>query len=325
MSKDIYHRARAYLNNTDRFDTYTDNGANLNTRLNGYLSDDFGYMKNGDLHQRIKRLQGNGANSNGGLDLSQRLNNYISDSDFYPSAENQNINLQQRLNNYLSGSPVENSSLTNGDISGRIKETKIPDYYKNLKIEKDVYMAKIDDMVKYLPMDDPNIQVIRKPSGLIRVKYTNTNGISLEFSKQSLKDIVNSIESKSIKNNVGDNTEAKVAKFIIQETNQKVIAFSSKVKNINSNQIAGDMDILTPDYIIEVKKASSSIDLKQIYKYTNSNHENYFSLGNKKIILYIDEPINISDSMIVNKIQKIKATKKVIIINSLEDLKGVLK
>ena len=143
LSKDIYHRARAYLNNTDRFDTYTDNGSNLNTRLNGYLSDDFGYMKNGDLHQRInsyiagedsalinnvlpqriKRLQGNGAKSNGGLNLSQRLNNYISDSDFYPSVENQNGNLQQRLNNYLSGSPVENSRLTNSDISGKINST----------------------------------------------------------------------------------------------------------------------------------------------------------------------------------------------------------
>ena len=73
------------------------------------------------------------------------------------------------------------------------------------------------------------------------------------------------------------------------------------MKNMTTNKNAGDIDVATDKYIIEVKKSTKAIHMEQIDKYANMNNK------------YTVEMIN-----------QIKE-KGVIVVNSLEELKGVLK
>ena len=84
------------------------------------------------------------------------------------------------------------------------------------------------------------------------------------------------------------------------------------------------MNCATEHSLIEVKKSISSVKEIQFEKYINLSYEKYMNIKNKQVILYIDEPIDYNSIKAVEKIDVIKS-KGVIVINNLEELKGVLK
>ena len=85
---------------------------------------------------------------------------------------------------------------------------------------------------------------------------------------------------------------------------------------------AGDVDILTDSYIIEVKKSLGAVKLKQLDKLINSNNPNFFNYDGKKIIYYIEK----IDTNSVSAKEALAALDKsgVTVISTLDELKGVL-
>ncbi|MGG4192231.1 hypothetical protein SAMN04488689_101584 [Paenibacillus sp. cl6col] len=91
------------------------------------------------------------------------------------------------------------------------------------------------------------------------------------------------------------------------------------------NSLAGDLDVVTKDEIIEVKKSIKAItDIEQFDKYVNPNNGSYFNPHQKKVILYIEKPLTNVHPNDLKKLQKIKS-KGVTIVNSLDELKEALK
>lgn len=58
-------------------------------------------------------------------------------------------------------------------------------------------------------------------------------------------------------------------------------------------------------------------------KYVNIESEEFFNVHNKAVILYIDEPIDLSDINNINMLNRIKENG-VTVVNGLEELKGVI-
>lgn len=119
--------------------------------------------------------------------------------------------------------------------------------------------------------------------------------------------------------NTGTKTEAIVRDYISKNTKAQITDFGNKVKT-SSGETIGDIDCATINELIEVKKSISSVKVDQFDKYVNSADSKYFNVDNKKVILYIDEPIDMSD---INTMSKIKE-KGVTIVNGLDELKGVI-
>lgn len=83
------------------------------------------------------------------------------------------------------------------------------------------------------------------------------------------------------------------------------------------------MDIITDDYIIEVKASLAVVKEKQIPKYTDPLHPNYVNSDNKKIIYFIEDTTTKVPTA-AKKLQKIKEANA-IVVTTLEDLKEILK
>ncbi|WP_242951963.1 hypothetical protein [Clostridium felsineum] len=64
--------------------------------------------------------------------------------------------------------------------------------------------------------------------------------------------------------------------------------------------------------------------MDQIYKYADRDNPNYLNYNGKKVILYIDEKIDIHNKYTVEKINEIKE-KGITVVNNLDELKGELK
>ena len=157
-----------------------------------------------------------------------------------------------------------------------------------------------------------------------KVKYTNPAGTELQWFEQRPKDIENKIKSGLNSKNVGTATEAKVADFVSKI--KEVQGVGIKITRLDNKKTAGDLDVVTKDEIIEVKRSMKSIenDLEQFDKFTDSNKEQFFNPYNKKVILYIDKPlknIHPADQKRLDIIQK----KGFTIVNSLKELEEVLK
>ncbi|KHD36193.1 hypothetical protein NL50_10485 [Clostridium acetobutylicum] len=84
------------------------------------------------------------------------------------------------------------------------------------------------------------------------------------------------------------------------------------------------IDVATNDELIEVKNSTTSIHLEQLDKYANKTNKNFFNYSSKKVIIYIDKPMDISNNNTVKLIEKIK-NKGITVVNSLDELKGELK
>ncbi len=151
--------------------------------------------------------------------------------------------------------------------------------------------------------------------------YTNPAGNELTWVDQSPKNINRDIDNFLNSSNVGKSTEAKVADFVRKES--EVIGYGQKVLK-NTGEAAGDLDVVTKDAIIEVKASIKAVKEDQLNKFTDATHDLFFNPDNKKVILYIDKPLSNLRPEHQTMLENIKS-KGVTIVNSLEDLKGVLK
>lgn len=155
------------------------------------------------------------------------------------------------------------------------------------------------------------------------IDYTNLSGNKIRIPKQPIKTIYASIAAKLKSRNIGEQTEAKVADFIKNNTSTEITDFSNKIKTV-SNDTVGDIDIATKNKIIEVKKSISDVGINQLGKYIDRTNTKYFNFENKDVILYVDELIEANNKNVVSKLEKINKLG-IPIINNLEDLKGVIK
>ncbi|MGE6257034.1 hypothetical protein ACQKCU_03830 [Heyndrickxia sporothermodurans] len=155
-----------------------------------------------------------------------------------------------------------------------------------------------------------------------KTEYTNPAGNKLIWGDQHPKNINRDIDNSINSKDPGKATEAKVASIVREK--KEVTGFGQKVQR-SDNSISGDLDVVTKDEIIEVKKSLKAVtDIGQFDKYININHPDFFNPNQKKVILYIDKLLTNLHPNDVKKLEAIK-DKGVIIVNSLEELKEVIK
>jgi hypothetical protein len=155
-----------------------------------------------------------------------------------------------------------------------------------------------------------------------KTKYTNPAGNELIWDDQHPKNINRDIDNLINSKDPGKSTEAKVAAAVRE--NKEVTAFGQKIQRADGNP-AGDLDVVTKSEIIEVKKSLKAVtDVEQFDKYVKVNHESYLNHDHKKVILYIDKPLTNLHHNDLKKLEIIKS-KGVTIVNSIDELKGVLK
>ncbi|MDO3675421.1 hypothetical protein [Paenibacillus ehimensis] len=154
------------------------------------------------------------------------------------------------------------------------------------------------------------------------IKYTNPSGNVLSWGEQHPKNINRDIENTKDSKDVGKATESKVAAFV--KENKEVTGYAQGIKRAD-NSPAGDLDIVTKDEIIEVKKSLKAVtDVEQFDKYIDKAHPDFLNPEQKRVILYIDKELTNLHPNDVKKIEAIKS-KGIIIVNSLDELKEVLK
>ncbi len=182
--------------------------------------------------------------------------------------------------------------------------------------------AELADGVKET-VDDINSKskILKKTDNF--TDYLNPSGEKVRIPNQKSKNIFDSIKAKLNSSNIGTRNEAKVADFINQNTNATITDFGNNVKN-SSGVTIGDIDCATQNELIEVKSSISSVKVKQFEKYCNVNSIDYMNVENKSVILYIDDAIDYTNLSNVNKIEELK-DMGVTVVNSLDELKGVIK
>jgi hypothetical protein len=136
--------------------------------------------------------------------------------------------------------------------------------------------------------------------------------------EQELHDVQIAIKNASNSTDIGKVLESTVAKAVQEK--KDVTGFAQKITNVDTKEIAGDLDVITNDEIIEVKRSLSVVKIDQCDKYINTANPKYLNVKNKKVILYIEQPVDMNNSTI----QTIK-NMGITVVNSLEDLKGALK
>lgn len=135
-----------------------------------------------------------------------------------------------------------------------------------------------------------------------KTKYTNPAGNELTWVDQHPKNINRDIDNSLNSKDPGKATEAKVASAVRE--NKEVTGFGQKIERADKSQ-AGDLDVVTKDKIIEVKKSLKAVtDVEQFDKYVNVNHDGYFNHDQKKVILYIDKSLT---NLYPNDLKKIRS------------------
>ena len=173
-------------------------------------------------------------------------------------------------------------------------------------------------VIKSTPMNKP-IKV--KTNKGIEVEFVNPAGTTITWIEQSPKNIPKAIQSALNSKQIGTQIEGKVGDFVQQRT--EITGFGLEIKNSFKEKVT-DLDIETKTQIIEVKKSISAIKDEQIDRLINGKDKGFFNYEAKEVILYIDEPIPYTKPSVNNSINKIK-DKGIIVVNSLEELEGVLK
>ena len=152
-----------------------------------------------------------------------------------------------------------------------------------------------------------------------KAEYVNPSGNVLKWTDQSPKSINQSINSALVSKDPGKLIEGKVASFV-KDQGKDVEGFGLKIQNSTTGQTAGDIDILTKNEIIEVKKSASSFKEGQVDKFTDSLLPNFLNPHGRKAILYIDEPLTaIQKANILTKVPD-----NVTLVNSLGELSKIL-
>ncbi|MFI2859277.1 pre-toxin TG domain-containing protein [Paenibacillus sp. JSM ZJ436] len=156
----------------------------------------------------------------------------------------------------------------------------------------------------------------------VEIEFDNPYGNKIMWVEQNPKNIPSAIESAKNSSNIGKAIEGKVGDYVQQKVD--VIGFSLKLDNISTGKPSGDIDVMTHNQIIEIKKSMSAVKMDQIDKYVNPSNSQFFNFEGREIVLYIDEIIDISNPQTAKMIQEINS-KGVKVVNSLEELGGVLK
>ena len=197
----------------------------------------------------------------------------------------------------------EESGKTGGDgvqTSGPVRETKI-DEVKNTGTENigDIKQVRIEGRRKI---------------------YTNPSGNEVSWVDQSPKDIQAIINSKLKSSIDGDILEGQVAQAV-EETGM-LKGCGLKIETANQT-LAGDIDVLTDSYIIEVKKSLGAVKKGQFDKLTSPNHPNYFNFDGKDIIYYIED-ITTDKPYKKKALEMLQNAENVTVVHTLDELKGVL-
>jgi len=156
-----------------------------------------------------------------------------------------------------------------------------------------------------------------------KAEYANPAGNRLKWTDQHPNSI--DIEGALPKDGIvetGKHAEAVVADFI-QKQGKEIEGFGLKVDNSTLGGPAGDIDVLTKNEIIEVKKSYSSWSSKplQTSKFTDSANPNYLNPNGKNAILYINKPLTAAQKAdILSTIPS-----DVTLVNSLSELQTILK
>ncbi|MEK4363079.1 WXG100 family type VII secretion target [Paenibacillus sp. FSL M8-0212] len=170
-----------------------------------------------------------------------------------------------------------------------------------------------------------NAEKIKNNGTLVKEKskttYTNLAGAELTWVDQHPKNINRDVDNFLGSSNIGKATEAKVANFVRDET--EIVGFGLKVLK-KDGQAAGDLDVVTKDVIIEVKASIKAVDSEQFLKMTQRDHPDFFNPENKKVVLYIDKPLNNLRDEHESMLKDIKSYG-VTVVNSLDKLKEVIK
>ncbi|PIH57829.1 WXG100 family type VII secretion target [Paenibacillus sp. LK1] len=192
------------------------------------------------------------------------------------------------------------------------------------KIKKNIEAAKAKSD-KAQTVASVNPQKITNSGTLVKEKskttYTNLAGSELTWVDQHPKNINRDVDNFLGSSNIGKATEAKVANFVRDET--EIIGFGLKILK-KDGQPAGDLDVVTKDVIIEVKASIKAVDSEQFLKMTQRDHPDFFNPENKKVVLYIDKPLNKLRDEHESMLKDIKSYG-VTVVNSLEKLKEVIK
>ena len=150
--------------------------------------------------------------------------------------------------------------------------------------------------------------------------FTNSSGKEIIWTDQTSKDIDTIIKRKLNSSELGDLLEGKVAQAVNEVTEVKGVGL--KLSDISKSPV-GDLDIVTDDYIIEVKSSLGAVKEKQIPKYTDPSNPNYVNSHNRKVIYFIEDAIPKVPKEI-QKLEKIKSSN-IIIVDNIDDLKEILK
>ncbi|NMM55424.1 hypothetical protein [Paenibacillus aquistagni] len=167
-----------------------------------------------------------------------------------------------------------------------------------------------------------NDPVITKTNKGLEIEFVNPHGSKIKWVDQNPKNIPNAIESAKNSSNSGKAIEGKVGNYVQQ--NMEIKGFGLKLDNISTGKPAGDIDVMTNNQIIEVKKSISAVKLDQIDKYVNRSNPQFFNYEGREIVLYVDEIIDTSNPQVTKMIQELNS-KGVKVVNDLEELGGVLK
>ena len=95
-----------------------------------------------------------------------------------------------------------------------------------------------------------------------------------------------------------------------------------KIQSTTTTQLAGDIDILTKNEIIEVKRSYSAWSSKpnQVRKFTDKSLPNYLNPHGRNPILYIDETLTATQRADISS----KIPSNVTLVNSLDELKSII-
>ena len=232
--------------------------------------------------------------------------------------------------------------------------TKLPDITDTPKMpEPKKQVDKVDDIAKEKPLSKEDVKHEDKKevqkaiegttaAGKSGTTFLNTNGSKtkyennsktvFEIPEQNSKNINNAIQSRLSNEDIGKFVEGKVADYIMNNTNETVKKLGAKVKVLSGEKIPknkigsdiGDLDIITDNYLIEVKSDVQNVKFSQIEKYLDKNNPEYINVGDKKVILYIDsglEGASVKELEVVEKSRELGA----IIVTDLEELGRILR
>ena len=150
--------------------------------------------------------------------------------------------------------------------------------------------------------------------------YTNLSGNKIYWVDQNPKDMEAIITSRLASDANGNLLEGQVAQAV-QETGL-LRGVVLKMERADKS-LAGDIDVLTDKYIIEVKESFGAFKKKQFLRFTDPTHPDYFNFDDKGIIYYIGDK-NVKSFHEQKALNLLESTENIIVVYDLEELKGVL-